>query len=304
MAYPPTPPVVIVVGDVMVDVVVRPVGPFNRGSDTRSQVAVTPGGSASNQAVALAVSGAEAHLVALVGEDEMGDAAARALTASGVRAHLRRVRGAHTGVVVALVDPSGERSMLTDRGANLALRDDDVPASLLARARHLHLSGYDLLDEATRPAALAVLEAARAAGLTRSVDPCSAGPLAAVGAEAFLGWVGGLDLCCANRQEGEALTGSRQPAEVLGGLRRYFTEVVLTLGADGALYSGPGADMLHCPAEPVPVTDTTGAGDAFTGTFLARRLNGDSPIEALQAGLRAAARVVGAPGARTWQGAR
>ena len=66
----------------------------------------------------------------------------------------------------------------------------------------------------------------------------------------------------------------------------------MTLGGDGVLYSGPGAELLHSPAERVAVEDTTGAGDAFTGTFLARRLWGDAPEPALRAGLAAAARVV------------
>ena len=114
-------PAVVVVGDVMVDVVVHPLGPFNRGSDTRSRVAVTPGGSAANQAVALAAAGVQTHLVGLVGDDEFGRSAARALATAGVRAHLQICPGQRTGVVVALVDASGERSMLTDRGANLCL---------------------------------------------------------------------------------------------------------------------------------------------------------------------------------------
>ena len=89
MAPPVQQPVVVVIGDVMVDVVVRPLGPFNRGSDTPSRVALSPGGSAANQAVALAAAGAGAHLVAAVGDDEFGRAAAAALAASAVQAHLR-----------------------------------------------------------------------------------------------------------------------------------------------------------------------------------------------------------------------
>ena len=111
----------VVVGDVIVDVVVRPLGPFNRGSDTPCRIVVTPGGSASNQAVALVAAGAEAHLVGVVGDDELGRAAARALAAAGVVLHLRVASAQPTGVVVALVDASGQRSMLTDRGANLHL---------------------------------------------------------------------------------------------------------------------------------------------------------------------------------------
>jgi len=290
----------VVIGDVMVDVVVRPQGPFNRGSDTPSQIVVAPGGSGTNQAVALAAAGARVHLVGVVGDDELGRVATLALAGTGVEAHLRSVAGLRTGVVVALVNASGQRSMLTDRGANLSFNEHNLDRSLFAAGRHLHLSGYELLDEATRPAALAALRLAAGAGMTRSVDPCSAGPLAAVGGEAFLRWTEGVEWCCANLEEGRALSGADRPTEVLAALRRNYREVALTLGAEGVLFSGPGAELLHYHAQRADVADTTGAGDAFTGTFLARRLTGEGPEQALRAGLTAAARVVAAPGARTW----
>ena len=134
------------------------------------------------------------------------------------------------------------------------------------------------------------LELAAAAGMTRSVDPSSAGPLAAVGAGAFLGWTEGLDWCCANLDEGRVLTGKREPPEVLAA-----SAPALPGGGTDArrqmVFCTPGRapNYLHSPAERVAVEDTTGAGDAFTGTFLARRLWGDAPEPALRAGLAAAA---------------
>ena len=136
--------------------------------------------------------------------------------------------------------------------------------------------------------------------MTRSVDPCSAGPLAAVSAAAFLAWTEGAEWCCANLDEGRALTGASRPAEVLAGLRRHYREVALTLGAEGALFSAAGTEFLHCPADQAAVIDTTGAGDAFTGTFLAWRLRGGPPEQALRAALAAAARAVERAGARPW----
>ena len=100
----------------------------------------------------------------MVGDDELGRAAGRALAASGVEVHLRVAPGQRTGVVVALVDAAGQRSMLTDRGANLHLDEADLGPGLFGAGRHLHLSGYELLDEATRPAARAALALAAASG--------------------------------------------------------------------------------------------------------------------------------------------
>jgi sugar/nucleoside kinase (ribokinase family) len=285
----------------MVDIVVRPRGPHHPGSDTASGIVATPGGSAANQAVALSAAGAEAHLVASVGDDEVGRAAARALAAKGVLGHLRARSGVATGMVVALVGAEGQRSMYTDRGANLLL---DEPAldepGLWEAGRHLHLSGYVLLDDATRPAGLGALARARAAAMTTSVDPSSAGPLAAVGPEAFLRWCEGVDWLCANRDEGEILTGAEAPEEIAARLRQRFREVTLTDGSRGAYFSGPGPRVLHVAGTPVEVVDTTGAGDAFTGTFLAQRLGGRSPQDALKAGVIAGGAVVTLAGARGW----
>ncbi len=192
----------------MVDIVVRPTGPFHPGSDTTSRIVAAPGGSATNQAVAFASAGAEVHLVAVVGDDELGRAATRALAATKVQAHLEALPEESTGVVVALVGPSGERSMFTDRGANLRLATGRCPAGAVRRRDGTFT--YPVMScstRLTRPAALEALELAAAAGMTRSVDPSSAGPLAAVGAAAFFSWTEGLDWCCANLEEGRVSDG-------------------------------------------------------------------------------------------------
>ena len=106
--------------------------------------------------------------------------------------------------------------MLTDRGANCRLVTDTLDPALFVAGRHLHLSGYVLLDEATRSVGLTALELAAAAGMTRSVDPCSAGPLAAVGADAFLSWTGGIEWCCANLDEGRRVDRRQAPRRCPG----------------------------------------------------------------------------------------
>ena len=82
------------------------------------------------------------------------------------------------------------------------------------RPRAICISGYELLDEETRGPALSIAALAKDE-ITRSIDPCSAGPLAAVGADAFLSWTEGFDLCCSNLDEGRVLTGLDDPLEVL-----------------------------------------------------------------------------------------
>jgi sugar/nucleoside kinase (ribokinase family) len=187
--------------------------------------------------------------------------------------------------------------MLADRGANLALRPDDVPTP--PSGGHLHLSGYTLLDDGPRPAGLAALAAARAAGCTVSVDPASTGPLAAAGVARWLADTDGATLLLPNAAEARLLTGCGDPAEAARALAERHPAVAVSLGAEGALWAS-GTTVLHRPAVPAPVVDTTGAGDAFTAGLLAAWLadrEGD-PARALDAGLALAADVVGRPGAR------
>ena len=140
---------VVVVGDLMTDIIVRQTGPFAPASDTPSSITLAPGGSAANQAVWLARGGAAVHLVGVIGDDDLGRRSARALEDARVVVHLDRVPGRQSGVVVSIVDAAGQRSMLTDRGANLALAAASVPRRLFRHGDHLHLSGYELLDDET-----------------------------------------------------------------------------------------------------------------------------------------------------------
>ncbi|HYO37409.1 MAG TPA: PfkB family carbohydrate kinase, partial [Geodermatophilus sp.] len=234
-------------------------------------------------------------LAGCAGDDAAGAALLAELTAAGVGLAVRTVPGAATGTIVSLVEPGGQRSMLADRGANLDLRADDVPAP--GPGGHLHLSGYTLLDERPRTAGLAALVAARAAGCTVSVDPASTGPLRAHGVQRWLADTAGADLLLPNADEARLLSGRADVRDAVRALARRHDAVAVTLGAEGALWAS-GDDLVHRPARPADVVDTTGAGDAFTAGLLAVWLDGGGPSAALDAGLARAAAVVGRPGAR------
>jgi sugar/nucleoside kinase (ribokinase family) len=288
---------VVVLGDVATDVVARLGRSPRPGSDTAADIRMTGGGAGANVARWLRHAGADVTLVARVGDDGAGRAHVASLRAAGVRDAITVDAERPTGVVIVLVEPSGERTMLPDRGANLALSAADVPAGLLGHASHLHLSGYALLDPGPRDAALHALREALHQGLSTSVDASSAGPLRDAGPQAFLGWTAGTGLLRANLEEARVLAGEPDADTCADALAKRYAGVVVTSGAGGAVWAG-GGRRWHVPTTSTTVRDSTGAGDAFTAGLLAAHLRGASPREALARGAALAARALGVPGAQ------
>jgi len=144
---------VVVVGDLMVDVVVVPDGPLQHGSDTPSAIRTIGGGSAANTACWLAAAGRTVRLVAAVGDDAAGRIALADLEATGVEFAGTVEPQRPTGTCVALVDATGERTMLPDRGANDALSPTAVERALGRASGWVHVSGYALLGPGSHPAA-------------------------------------------------------------------------------------------------------------------------------------------------------
>ncbi len=166
--------------------------------------------------------------------------------------------------------------------------------TLLASAGHLHVAGYALLRPGSRPAARAAIARALERGMSVSVDPSSAALLS----PGFLDHADGASLLLPNAEEARMLSGEQDPERAARTLAARFGEVVVTLGAEGALWTD-GRDSAHCEAVPVEaVVDSTGAGDAFAAGLLAARMEGAAPDEALAAGARLAARAVTRPGGR------
>ena len=284
---------VVVLGDLMVDVVARMAGPLAVGSDTPASVTSRPGGAGANVAAWLAVCGVPVTLIARAGDDDAARSAVEKLRGHGVDVSaVARDPDHATGTCVVLVAPGGERTMLPDAGANAALDADDLPAAGFAAGAHLHVAGYALLRPGSRDAASEALRQARAAGMTISVDPSSAAPLEALGAGRFLALAGHPDLLLPNAAEAAVLTGEPDAPAAGRALTTAAREVVVTLGAGGALWTD-GRVTIEAPATATgAVTDTTGAGDAFAAGFIAAWLDGAPPGAALERGHALAGRAL------------
>ncbi|MFE5769874.1 carbohydrate kinase family protein [Streptomyces sp. NPDC056485] len=296
------PGALLVVGDVVTDVVAVHPEPLAPATDTAARIRTLPGGAGANAACWAAHSGvADVRLLARVGT-ESARWHEQSLRDSGVRPRLVVDPAEPTGTVVALVGKDAERTFLTDSGAALRLTPQDWAPALLDGAAHLHLSGYLFFADSSRELALVALRAARARGVPVSVDPASAGFLAGLGPQRFLDAVAGIGVLLPNEDEARMLAGLPERA---GAARAAAAElslrvplVVVTRGAAGALVAEGGRVTAEVSAEPAEAVDTTGAGDAFTGGFLAARLAGADPADAARAGCRAAARAVTRLGGR------
>ncbi len=295
---------VVVVGDVVLDVLTLPQGPLRHGTDTPARVLPRSGGAGANTAAWLAAYGIETTLVTRVGDDALGRSARAELEAAGVRCVWSVDRDRSTGVVVVLVDETGERTMLPDRGANAGLTVADVVDAFEILAHfpggrpHLHLSGYVLLDVASRATGSAALAAARRLGWSTSVDPQAVGLIERVGAPAFVSWVSGVDLILPNAAEAGVLGGVERLAAVV------TTGVAMTDGAAGARWVGSDGTRYAASADPIPARDTTGSGDAFNAGLLAAWLAGRGPQAALEAGVAAGSAAAAGLGARPPRSAR
>lgn len=287
----------VCVGDVMLDIRATLPAPLAMGSDTPAPISFGSGGSAANTAAWLGQLGVPCVFAGRVGADAFGHEAVQALRAHGVVPAVSTDPDVPTGVCLVLIGPDGERTMVPSSGANTGLSPDDLGAGLLGAADHLHLSGYTLLGEGCRPAALYALELAGTVGASISVDAASAEPIRTVGPERFLEPIAPGTVLLANSDELAALTGTADQDAGLAALVARGLDVVLKCGSRGSVL-GTAAGRWHSPATPAEVLDSTGAGDAFAAGFLAALHSGATLVDALAAGNRLGAVAVGKLGAR------
>jgi sugar/nucleoside kinase (ribokinase family) len=294
-------PRVLVCGDVINDILAQTREPLVPGDDNPAVISARPGGSAANQAAWMGSLGLDVVFAGRAGAKD-AEFHRQELARFGVEAHLAVDDSAATGSIVVLVGPDGERTMITDRGANLRLRPADVPASLFEGVALLHLTGYSFFSAEPREVALRLIAEAKRLGVPFTIDPGSAAFLGQLAPGAFLNWTKGAAVCFPNLDEAAILTGgadgAADPAAMAVSLTGHYHAAVVKLGADGALVAAEGAQPTRIAARSAAVRDTTGAGDAFCAGFLATWLAGGPPAAAAVAGVTAAAGAVSALGGR------
>jgi ribokinase len=221
------------------------------------------GGKGANQAVAARLCGAEVFMVARVGTDLFGPATIENFKKLGIDAtHVKQVEGLSSGVAPIFVEPNGQNRILVVKGANDALSPADVDAA----AETLKAADCIVLQfEIPLETVYYTVAFARKHGIRCILNP-------APGQLVDMRALADLDYFVPNESEAETITGvvvrsvedAKKCADKLVG--RGIRRVIITLGAKGSLLAGYGVNE-HLPPFAVKSIDSTGAGDAFIGSF-------------------------------------
>jgi len=221
------------------------------------------GGKGANQAVASRLCGADVFMVARVGSDLFGPATIQNFKKLGIDAtHVKQIQGVSSGVAPIFVEPNGQNRIWVVKGANDLLKPADVEAAAdLLKTVDCIVLQFEIPLETVYYS----VSFARKNGIRCIVNPAPAQP-------ADMNALAGLDYFVPNESEAETITGmpvrnvdeAKKCAEKLlsAGVKR----VIITLGANGSLLASREA-MEHIAAFSVKSVDSTGAGDAFIGSF-------------------------------------
>jgi len=279
---------ILSIGDLVVDITIVPEGPLHVDDDNPSRIRIGGGGQAANFCAWTASLGEPARLIARVGDDDSGHRLVAELRAIGVE--VRPVYAPEpTGVIAVFVDPAGNRTMATQRGASVGLRAEDLRQAWFADVGLIHVPAYSLFVEPIASAAKAAIELVRSEGGVLSIDLSSAAGLKEYGGARMAGELKSLrpELLFATEPEAEAL------GVPMDDLERLAKVPVIKLGPAGCSVFG---DVV--PAPRTKGVDPTGAGDAFAASFCVSYLKGAPHIDAARKAVEMASHAAAKVGAR------
>jgi ribokinase len=246
---------------------------------------LSPGGKGSNQAVAAAKAGANAHMITRLGKDTFADMALDIWQKAGVTPAITQHDNSYTGAACIFVEAeSGNNAIIVTPGVAGQIDNSDID-----RNAELIADADIFITQLEQPlgAAMHGLELARKNGVRTLLNPAPAAKLPD-------GMLALCDYVTPNETEAEGLTGVKVTSvesaiEAAKALRAAGAgAAIITLGENGALYHDADT-TIHVPVMPSgKVIETTGAGDSFNGSFAAAIAEGMTAIEAVKFGCAAA----------------
>jgi sulfofructose kinase len=227
---------------------------------------ILPGGQVATTVVACQHWGMSTRYVGKIGDDAAATLHREAFSRAGVEFHLIPAPGCVSQQSLILVDPTGERTVLTSRDEALTLRPTDLQREWITNARALHVDGFDT------EAAILAATWARQANIPVVADLDELYP----NIEDLLVNV---DYLIVSRDFPSRLMSEPDLEQALRKMQRRYSSrlAAATLGQEGVL-AWDGKQLLHIPAFCVPVRDTTGAGDIFHAGFIYAMLQ-DWPLD-------------------------
>jgi sugar/nucleoside kinase (ribokinase family) len=283
----------------MLDIVAQiPTSPhdLHLGNDTRTVISTHGGGAGGNVASWLAVLGNDVTMVGRIGDDAAGAAITAEFDALGISYGDIVKDGLHTGVVICLVDPSGERTMLADNGANAGLSIDDLPA--LDGVDAIYITGYAPLAPLSRIGVLEMVRVINARGIPIFFDPATVGGMKDVPIDEILSWCGLMNTLIMNEEEAIYLSGSSDLEAALEFFLEYAQRAIIKRGSQGAIGLERRGEIISVGTHATEVIDTTGAGDSFAAGFIDAITSGSNFSQAIERASAVAAHCVAIVGAR------
>jgi ribokinase len=284
------PSVIVVVGSAMMDLTAYADVLPEPGQTLAGQLFTTGfGGKGANQAVMAAHCGAHVHFIGKLGDDVFGQAIADNFVKVGIDPQFVETSSTPNGVAHIWVDGNGENRIIIIPGANHEIEiTKAVDAINAIEDLAIVVAQCEIKQEVT----LAAFKAAKARGATTILNPAPYQQLSTELIELT-------DWLIPNETEFRELHGTL-PAndEILKSFRPGKNSIV-TLGSKGAVYISADGQIHHASAPQVTAVDTTGAGDAFVGSFAYALASGKDPIDAMKFGIRIASFSVTRKGAQS-----
>jgi ribokinase len=282
--------VIAVVGSAMMDLTAYADVLPEPGQTLTGQLFMTGfGGKGANQAVMAAHCGAQVHFIGKLGDDVFGNAIADNFIKVGVNSQYVDRSETPTGIAHICVDGNGENRIIIIPGAN---HEIEISKALEAIDSIRDLAVVVAQCEIKQEVTLAAFKAAKARGCTTILNPA---PYQQLSSDllAVSDWI------IPNETEFRELNGDLPTSDAILKDFRPGKNSIVTLGSQGAVYISPDGQLTYVSAPKVAAVDTTGAGDAFVGTFAYSLASGKDPVTAMTLGVKVASLSVTRKGAQS-----
>ncbi len=250
------------------DALCRPVNDIPPGGNTFfvDDFALAVSGAAGSAAIVAAKHGLRVQAVGGVGEDLMGDWVLRRLDDFGVdRQMMQRCPDFATSSSIVTTRPDGARPALHKLGATAGFYVEDTALDRVLDTKILHIGGVGLMDAMDKGRNAEVLAEAKARGVTTTLDVFASTPDDLALIKPLLAHT---DVFMPSEEEAMALSGLTDFEDIAQFLLDQGTgAVILTLGADGAMYRDQTGAKIDIPAFNIDVVCTCGCGDCFNAGF-------------------------------------